>query len=309
MQCSCQSVHPHSGRREEIDFWKSREEFSFSHRVDELSKSGLVRTRAAHQLADSSKPVAGHYRINIHFFVVAFLCCDYYKLPMQVIQVDALRGLEPQEFRVKYCNSPLLIKDGLSLFPKVQAWTADMISRKYPNVSCRYANDSRPVRSKMTTTYRDFFTTKADAFYTFTRTKYTGNDDMFIQNFQFPNPLFEERDIDKHIFFCGPRDTGALPHEHGAALNFLVSGEKRWVMFDAKTPKGTRTQQYYYRKYPASHLSLEWFDQEYDSLLTDPDISVQECVQKGNDVVYIPGGFSHTTLNHTAVLGIVIELK
>jgi len=223
--------------------------------------------------------------------------------------VDVVQGwTPPTEFQAR--DQPLLIRNGVSLFPQVQAWTGDLISKKYPQMKCKYAKDSRPVRSKMITTYSDFFANKAETFYTFTRTQYTPDDTAaFIEDFQFPNPLFTQNDIDKHIFFSGPAGTGALPHEHGAALNFLVSGEKRWVMFDAKTDKGSRYQQYYYRKYPANHMSTEWFEQEYNQLMATADMKVYECVQQANDIVYIPAKFSHTTLNHTAVLGIVIELK
>lgn len=224
--------------------------------------------------------------------------------------MKVIQDISYEKFK-EYRNDrvPVLIKNGLKYFPKLKEWSLDIISSKYPNVKCKYSGDSRPVRSKLVTSYSDFCKNKSNKYYTFTRTKYNCLNKTFIEDFNFPNVLFNENDIDKHIFFAGPENTGALPHKHGDALNFLVSGTKKWVLFDAiQGCRGNDYQNYYYRKYPAKHKSLEWFDDEYEKLKFDSNIIINECFQESNDIVYIPRHFSHTTLNQTDVLGIVIEL-
>ena len=45
-------------------------------------------------------------------------------------------------------------------------------------------------------------------------------------SYNFPNPFFIKTNIDKYIFYSGPKYTGSLPHSHGEALNLMVSGQK-----------------------------------------------------------------------------------
>ena len=202
---------------------------------------------------------------------------------------------------------PVLIKNGLDEFNQLQKWTEDYIINKFGHRECKIANHSRPVRSKTKTTYLDFFSNKLTDFYSFTRIKYDKNNKLFINDITFPNKFLNELDLDKHIFFAGPKDTGALPHEHGNALNLLVSGKKKWVMFDTYLHKGKAYQNYYYKQYTSKHKSIDWFNTEYDRLSTD--VKLYECVQESNDIIFIPKGFSHTTLNKTEVLGIVLEFN
>ena len=200
---------------------------------------------------------------------------------------------------------PVLIKNGLNEFEQLQKWTEDYIINKYGHLECKISKDSRPVRSKTKTTYQDFFHNKFEDFYSFTRIKYDKNNKLFIEDITFPNKFLNEFNLDKHIFFSGPKNTGALPHEHGNALNLLVYGKKKWVMFDTYSEKGKAYQTYYYKKYKSGHKSIDWFNTEYNKISSD--IKLYECIQESNDIIFIPKGYSHTTLNETKVLGIVLE--
>jgi hypothetical protein len=204
---------------------------------------------------------------------------------------------------------PQLFRNALDEFPVVKQWTPEIIASRYGSLTCKYANDSRPVRSNMVTTYAEFFETKVDDFYTFTRQPYEEGG-PFIEDFSFPNSFLKSADeIARHIFFSGPAGTGALPHSHGAALNFLVSGRKRWVMFDATAGPGRQLEREYYQKYPSSCHSRDWFSLEYPRLQQRGLVKIYEFIQEAGDVIYIPANFNHATLNETPVLGIVLELK
>ncbi len=215
--------------------------------------------------------------------------------------------LTPALFR-KHVNSrtPLLIKGGVSEFQKLAMWSPEYIKTKYGGVVCKYTHDQdgRPVRSKNTTTYSDFFDTKSESNYTFTRTE----DCVFLDEFTFPNKFFDRKQVPRHIFFSGPANTGALPHEHGDALNFLVTGEKKWLLFDAAPGKlGSLYQQKYYQLYPSDHTVQEWYAKEYAGLRAA--VEVVELTQQSTDIVYVPRSYSHTVLNLTSVLGIVVEFE
>ena len=109
------------------------------------------------------------------------------------------------------------------------------------------------------------------------------------------------------LFFAGLKNTAALPHSHGAALNLMVYGEKKWIFFDSNTPTGTTIEQFYYKKYPKHEEWINWYNQEYDKLKLS--IPIIECIQELNDIVYIPNKFNHTVLNIEETMGIVVETK
>jgi len=208
--------------------------------------------------------------------------------------------------KIKNNRTPTLIKNGVYFFDNLKKWNENYIIDTYGNLNCNYSYHARPVRSNLQTTYVNYFNNLNNNTYTFTRTKYLENNTDFIKDFTFPNPFFCKENIDKHIFYSGPKNTGALPHSHGSAINFMIFGKKKWIFFDTKTSIGKRLEQYYYTKYPKDIKYDEWYENEYEKL--KKIVPLIECTQDSNDVVFIPKDYNHSVLNLEKTMGIVIEL-
>ena len=113
------------------------------------------------------------------------------------------------------------------------------------------------------------------------------------------------------IFYAGNKNTGALPHHHQTAFNILVSGRKRWVLFETDTPMGAKLQDKYSLDYPYGYFlnSKHWFENEYNTTLAihkKRGGEVYEFIQEAGDVVLIPNQWSHTVLNLEESLGITL---
>ena len=218
--------------------------------------------------------------------------------------VNNITKLEFEEIQKK--RIPTLIKNGLKDFPRIKEWNKDYILKKYGKSMCNYSYDSRPVRSKSICSISEYFNNYPDS-YSFTRKKFNPLEtNVFTDDITFPNNLFYKKDIDKSIFYCGPSHTGALPHSHGAALNFMVYGKKKWIMFDTKTELARKVQQYYYEKYPSA-IWMEWFKAEYKNL--KENIPILECIQEDNDIMFVPDGYNHTVFNMKPTMGVVVEIN
>ena len=89
-------------------------------------------------------------------------------------------------------------------------------------------------------------------------------------------------------FFVGSKYSGAPAHYHSHAMNFLVTGKKRWLLWPPASALYSRT--------PA----VSWLDRK--------DAQAYQCVQPANASLYVPAGWGHAVLNlddHT--LGVALE--
>jgi len=214
------------------------------------------------------------------------------------------------DFNLTKLNStriPTLIKNGLNYLPELKKWDKDYIIKNYGNLNCNYSYHARPVRSKLETNYLDFFNNKNNNSYAFTRKNYDINNKLdFIKDFTFPNPYFNKNEIVRHIFYSGPSNTGALPHSHTTAFNFMIFGKKKWIFFDTITSQGKNLQQYYYKTYPRDIQYNDWYKLEYNKL--KETVPIIECIQEANDVIFIPNNYNHCVLNLEDTMGIAVEL-
>tara|TARA_R110000765_G_scaffold187129_1_gene292740 strand:- start:676 stop:1386 length:711 start_codon:yes stop_codon:yes gene_type:complete len=222
--------------------------------------------------------------------------------------------------KLKESRTPTLIKNGLKYFPKLKKWNKDYIIEKYGELTCWYSNDARPAYYNLTTTYKEFFNNLSNENYTFTRkprlsrlkkdsglvnNPNTDNND-FIQDLTFPNPLFTELEIRFLQFFAGPKKSGALPHAHGQVLNIMVYGRKKWIFFDGEADVAKNLVDGYAKNYPTKSQWGDWYDSEYSNLTSV--IPVIECIQEQDDIVFIPKNYVHTVLNLQDTMGVVIEI-
>jgi oxalate decarboxylase/phosphoglucose isomerase-like protein (cupin superfamily) len=202
---------------------------------------------------------------------------------------------------------PTLIKNGTSEFKNLKKWDKEYIIKKWGKSICSYSDDARPVYSSKRATYENFFNNLYDKKeYTFTRQGVVERGD-FLSDFTFPNVFFDEGDVGGHIFFSGDAGTGALPHSHGDALNFMVYGKKKWILFDSSTIVGARLELLYYDEYAKGSLWPQWYEAEYLNL--KKTIQTIECTQESGDVVFVPYRYNHSVYNLSSTMGIIIEYK
>ena len=202
----------------------------------------------------------------------------------------------------KETRTPFIYKNVLcDYFPTISKWNTNIILQRYGQDPCKVSYHGRPVVGDVKMKYIDFFNENSG--YSFTRTP--KKDSSFVQDIDWEtNIFFSPMELLRTIFFKGPSDTGALPHKHGDALNLLVEGEKRWIMFDTENQEGLELQRYYTREYGTESQWKDWYNNEYHKI----NVQTIEFIQYPGDIVYVPRNYSHTVHNIKPALGIVFEI-
>jgi histone arginine demethylase JMJD6 len=105
-------------------------------------------------------------------------------------------------------------------------------------------------------------------------------------------------------FLLGPRRSGSNVHIDPlatSAWNTLITGRKRWILFDPRTPKAVAKG--------LSHVMLDndavhWFTEvlprvkeDVAALDFDPPLAVVEFVQEESQTVFVPSDWWHAVLN------------
>ena len=186
----------------------------------------------------------------------------------------------------------------------IQHWTAEYLSEQGGDHLCNVTHRPAVIGKRMT--YKDFFQSYYNkGWYTFTRISSPVFAPSFLQQTSIPL-RYEE-----NIIYSGMKGTGALPHKHADAFNILVSGMKKWILFDTKLPEGQKLQKYYDYKYPfMSDIKVgKFFEEELNTTLHKHKQEGNEVIcltQKTGQGVFIPQGWSHSVLNQEECLGLII---
>ena len=216
-------------------------------------------------------------------------------------------------------TTPHLIRNGISKWG-ISHWNEEYIIKTDGDRQTDATPYGRPVSKHTSCTYKEFFNEyKPKGYYTFNRSRLglsiPNVGPKFIKDITFP-PEFRNYNFKQHIFFAGNSGTGALPHNHSTAVNLLVYGKKKWILFDANlnNTKGYELQQQYWNEYPYKEetSSKEWLEKEYNTSLQkykDSGGEVIEFIQNDGDVVFIPNGWSHTVVNLDECMGITLLEK
>ena len=93
-------------------------------------------------------------------------------------------------------------------------------------------------------------------------------------------------------FYLGPPETGAPVHFHTDAVNYLMHGRKRWFLY----PPG------------AAEWSLQPASEFMHSVALEQGAPI-ECVQHSGDMLYVPKGWGHSTINIEASIGVAYEFS
>lgn len=212
-----------------------------------------------------------------------------------------------KEFRFK---KPLIVsfQNGASGWTQPKKWSVQSLKREYGEWSIYSGNSLEIVRKGGNGDTESSFTQFVDKlirskddlgepFYVFDRMFY--NDSSLPSTLK-PPKYFEIQDgRDDSIFFLGASSSGVSFHKHADAWNGVIYGEKRWFLYPVNhTPPGG--------VYPG-FSQIEWFDKVYPFLPESE--KPQECVQKAGEILYLPEGTYHGTINLGDTVAIGIQRK
>ena len=110
-------------------------------------------------------------------------------------------------------------------------------------------------------------------------------------------PILDEARFAVHNaqFYAGEALSGAPAHYHAHALNALVDGKKRWLLFPPKDAA--------YSKLPAAH----WLAAARLRDLRESGVDFLVCTQPKDAAIYVPSGWGHVVLNLEASVGVALE--
>lgn len=134
-------------------------------------------------------------------------------------------------------------------------------------------------------------------FYLFDRDFYKESD--LPSTLKLPPYFAVSDDLDDSIFFLGASGSGVVFHKHADTWNGVVFGNKRWFLYPiSKTPPGGVYHGY---------TLLDWVERVYPNL-EDKDKPL-ECVQRGGEILYLPEGYYHATLNLGDTIAVALQKK
>ena len=108
------------------------------------------------------------------------------------------------------------------------------------------------------------------------------------------NEVMKQDFIDNPQFVLGESGSGFPFHQHGEAILQLMTGRKRWWLLDAeKTPPSG---------YRHDMSQLRWVQQMLGKL--PESVKPWTCTQEPGEILYVPDGFWHATLNIGETLAI-----
>eukprot|EP00300_Choanocystis_sp_HF-7_P016618 c19467_g1_i3.p1 GENE.c19467_g1_i3~~c19467_g1_i3.p1 ORF type:complete len:600 (+),score=70.84 c19467_g1_i3:333-2132(+) len=96
--------------------------------------------------------------------------------------------------------------------------------------------------------------------------------------------------ISNFQFMVAPRYSGSPPHFHFTAANVLIHGRKRWFLF----PPG--------RSFYSTRQPYDWIQTDYPELV-QANKAPFECIQVPGDLLYVPEGWTHSTISVKDTIG------
>ncbi|CAN0385581.1 unnamed protein product [Laminaria digitata] len=102
-------------------------------------------------------------------------------------------------------------------------------------------------------------------------------------------PASGQRGLESVHYYLGARWTGAPFHIHSDALNVAVSGKKKWWVV---TPRSAVWSRRHIQEYAEEGKGGPGGGEE-----AKEEERPMECVQRGGDMVYVPGDWGHAAMN------------
>lgn len=141
------------------------------------------------------------------------------------------------------------------------------------------------------------------------------NDFEVLNIFDWDNLEREKTGYMWHMLSLGPSRAGLPFHIHGETWIAVIHGRKRWFVY----PPGISPPRELERQFNPLQSVWDWYNSIYPSLTTYPKPSMNtqysqsaeevgyrplECIQDTGDIVFLPVGWSHLTINIGETIGI-----
>jgi len=217
-------------------------------------------------------------------------------------------------FQLSTIAKPTIVKNS-AIWKNSQTWSKAYIEEKFGKLTCTVARDLDTINIDLYIHNLSFknYLNESIGESAFARIPYEQNQyHPFIDEIAFPNYVFSEALIKDILFYHAKQRWGALPHIHDLiALNLLHDGIKLWVFFDANprlANNGFMLSQHYAEKYGHVASASNWFNQEFKNLASKK-VPVYTCLQRAEDLVFVPDNYCHAVLNLEDTQGFIIMLN
>jgi hypothetical protein len=229
--------------------------------------------------------------------------------------IPRVATLSPSDFDQHYKDvQPVIVSSGATGWPALSKWTPPYLHNEFGRHSVKSGGSLDIVNSGGTAqtenTFAQFLLTSreiassealnqtaepeqvANPPYLFDRS-ILDTFPMLVADFSLPdflksNTVFETHV--EHFIAVGGTGTGTVWHSHFPAWNAVVRGSKRWFLYPPGSPPPI--------EYPAWRPIQKWFDDVYTKKLAPtPGMAPLECTLGAGEVLYLPGGWYHATIN------------
>jgi len=205
--------------------------------------------------------------------------------------VDVVTEITSQEFETEYRGrKPLLLRGAASDWPALKKWTREYLLKRFNGRPANYGAGSDviyagggPTNHATLGNLLERMRNQSDVFAFDAMLLRTMPE--FAEDFATPSVLehaFPATDrisgAAYHLLSVGPSRSGLPPHAHGETWLALVVGRKRWFLAAPGAPIPDTV-------HPLSS-AIDW-----------AEVLEGGCLQRPGDVVYVPRGWTHATLN------------
>ncbi|XP_052076487.1 uncharacterized protein LOC127714471 [Mytilus californianus] len=228
------------------------------------------------------------------------------------IEKRKIEELSSEEFEKVYrYKKPVIVTfpNGANDWADADKWTVSNLKREYGDFRIYSGNAREIVRrggnGEVGSSFSDFVDKliqeedeTGEPLYVFDRNFY--NSSTLPKTLKPPNIFKIQNGVDDSIFFLGASRSGVSFHKHADSWNGVLYGRKRWFLYpiDHTPPGGVFT----------GYTMLEWFDMIYPKIKAEVDKPI-ECVQRAGEILYLPEGFYHGTINIGDTVAIGIQKK
>eukprot|EP00571_Detonula_confervacea_P002185 CAMPEP_0172326870 /NCGR_PEP_ID=MMETSP1058-20130122/57864_1 /TAXON_ID=83371 /ORGANISM="Detonula confervacea, Strain CCMP 353" /LENGTH=331 /DNA_ID=CAMNT_0013043765 /DNA_START=102 /DNA_END=1097 /DNA_ORIENTATION=- len=236
-------------------------------------------------------------------------------------------------------EDPVIVQNVTDGWPALEHWTKEEFLRRYPDVMVGMGRSKDlgqtgpdDAGDRLTkTTIKDFVVNHMHDLntekYVFDR-KLNMPDGLLddCQPYPMPTRMFSdygealigmgapERTMWKdHLALTIGRDLQGLTfHRHNAAMNTVVFGSKRWILYDAERIASSKTRLKRMTRdvdNPIQLTTSEWIRKLYhmDERMDEIRNYGHDCVQRAGEMIYVPRGWAHMVINIGDTVAIVSE--
>lgn len=105
--------------------------------------------------------------------------------------------------------------------------------------------------------------------------------------------------------YAGAKYSGTNLHAHSAALNYMISGKKLWILFPNNETTRAFVEKHKMKFGEVEEYTLDWFQRNYDNLMKHKnELYLQIAIQNAKEVMYVPPSYYHAVINLDDVIGI-----